>query len=249
MGLRKTILRGLVKNYYQNKAIKYAGLRSPWRIKNRRNAYGDVIEDAIDLAPKFDEAQWESGVQDTLDWAEGQAGNAGQITLINDYLSPKVIQYCVEIEEDFDPEEFVNLMQEELGDTYYYAINEIIDEISLMLDELRDACHQSFLENAAFRLGTGFGHAFLYVSTPNRQYANMASALAAYGNARVRNGYRTTNTPAGRAFNSEKNRQALIKKYGKGPTQPWKSASGMDMVPGYAAYQQAAARNGKIIKP
>jgi hypothetical protein len=247
MGLRRTILRPLIKNYYQRKAVKYAGLRSPWRIKNRRNAYGDVIEDAIDLAPKFDEAQWESGVRDILDWAEGQAGNAGQITLINDYLSPKVIQYCAEIEEDFDPEEFVNLMQEELGDTYYYAINEIIDEMSLMLDQLRDACHQSFLENAAWRLGVGFGSMFM--STPNRQYPSMAHAFAAYQTARLKNGYRTTDTPAGRAFNSERNRQSFIKRYGPGPTKPWKSASGMEMMPGYAAYQQAAARNGRIIKP
>jgi hypothetical protein len=249
MGLRRTIIRGLSKNYYQNKAIKYAGLRSPWKIKNRRNAYGDIIEDAVDLAPKFDEAQWESGVQDILNWAEGQAGNPGQVTLINDYLSPKVIQYCAEIEEDFDPEEFVNLMQEELGDTYYYAINEIIDEMSLMLDELRDACHQSFMENLAFRSATGFSYAFMHASTPHRQYANMASAFAAYDGARVRNGYRSTDTAAGRAFNSEKNRQNLIRRFGSGPTRAWKSASGMEMVPGYAAYQQAAARNGKIIKP
>ena len=249
MGLRKTIIRSLAKNYYQNKATKYAGLRYPWKIKNRRNAYGDVIEDALDLAPRFDEAEWESGVQDILSWAEGQAGNPGQVTLINDYLSPKVIQYCAEIEQDFDPEEFVNLMQQELGDTYYYAINEIIDEMALMLDELRDACHQSFLENAAFRLGTGFRTLFMHTPTPNRQYANMAAAFAAYETARIRNGYKTTDTPEGRAFNSEKNRQSLIKRFGTGPTKAWRSASGMDMVPGYAAYQQAAARNGRIIKP
>ncbi|CAB4159853.1 hypothetical protein UFOVP721_5 [uncultured Caudovirales phage] len=251
MGLRKTIIRGLVKSYYQKKAIKYAGLRSPWRVQSRRrsNAFGDIIEDAIDLAPQFDEAQWESGVADLLNFAEGQAGNAGQTTLIVDYLSPKAIEYCQLTQQDYDPEEFISTMKDELGDSYYNAISEIIDDLAQQIDELRDACHQSFLENAAFRLGTGFGYAFMHANTPNRQYGNMASAFAAYGQAAARNGYRTSGSAADARFNSEKNRQNLIKKFGKGPTQPWKSASGMDMVPGYAGYQQAAARNNRIIKP
>ena len=242
------LFRFLLRRALRSSYRKY-GLRNLQRIKGRNRNGGLGLDDAIDLAPKFDEQAWEEGINDILSWAEDQAGNAGQVTLIVDYLSPKVLDYCEFTQEEYDPEEFVSVMQDELGDTYYYAINEIIDEMSLMLDELRDACHQSFLENAAFRLGNPFGYASLYISTPNRQYRNMATAIAAYGNARIANGYRSTDTPAGRAFNSEKNRQNLIRRLGPGPTKAWRSASGMDRVPGYAAYQQAAARNGKIINP
>jgi hypothetical protein len=222
------------------------GLKNLSRIRGR-GRFG--AEDAFNLAPKFDENAWEEGINDILSWAEDQAGNPGQVTLIVEYLSPKVLDYCQVTQEEYDPEEFVSLMQDELGDTYYYAINEIIDEMALMLDELRDACHQSFLENAAFRLGMGFGSAASYLSTPSRVYSSNAAAFASYQSSAIRRGYRITDTATSRAFNSEKNRQSLIKRFGTGPTKAWKSASGLDSTPGYAAYQQAAARNGKIIKP
>lgn len=214
------------------------GLKNLSRIRGRG---GFGAEDALDLLPRFDEQAWEEGINDILSWAEDQAGNAGQVTLIVDYLSPKVLDYCELTQEEYDPTEFVNVMQDELGDTYYNAINEIIDEMASMLDELRDACHQSFMENLAFRFGTG--------GASSRIYGSQENALRIYEAARIRNGYRTTETAAGRAFNSEKNRQSLIKRFGTGPTKAWRSASGMDRMPGYAAYQQAAARNGKIIKP
>jgi hypothetical protein len=206
-------------------------------------------EDGLELIPRFDEQAWEEGVNDVLSWALDQAGNAGQETLITDYLAPKVLDYCEYTQEEYNPEEFVRVMQDELGDTYYYAINEIIDEMALMIDELRDAVHQSFLENAAFALGNPFGYAALYASTRNRQYANNAAALLNYDAAAIRNGYRSATSSAGRKYNRELNRQKLIKQFGSGRTRAWKSASGMENNPGYASYKAAAARNGKIINP
>lgn len=235
------------------------GLKNLSRVKGRGSQF-DAL-DAYDVAPKFDEQAWEEGINDTLSWAEDQAGNAGQTTLIVDYLSPKVLDYCELTQEEYDPDEFVSVMQDELGDDYYYAINLIIDEMASMLDELRDACHQSFIENVANNILFGSNRAARYASkyafgagrylpTPNRQYANMDTALRSYQQAAIRNGYKTPTTAANRSFNKEKNRQWLIQRFGTGKTQAFGgSASGLERNPGYAAYQQAAARNGKIIKP
>lgn len=220
------LLRFILRGVFRSNGIK----KNLSRIRGR-SRFG--AEDAFRLSPKFDEQAWEEGVNDILSWAEDEAGNAGQVTLIVDYLSPKVLDYCELTQEEFDPEEFVSVMQDELGDTYYYAINEIIDEMALMLDELREACHQSFMENFASRF-----------SNPST-----VAAAANYQALAIRRGYRSTDTAAGRKFNSEKNRQNLIRRFGSGPTKAWRSSSGMDRAPGYAAYQQAAARNGKIIKP
>lgn len=233
------------------------------------------FEDLADIGsslPRFDSNQWESGVADVLSWAEDQAGNAGQITLIKDYLTDPVEAYCAEKEEEYDPTEFVNTMRDELGDTYYYAINEIIDEMSQYLDELRDACHQSLGEGAAglfgFVSGVNAGirrgisnynrsryrsrasFNTMYAPTMDRQYSNMSTAMNAYWAAATRNGYKLPTTADNRQYNKEKNRQWLITRFGKGPTKAFGgSASGMEKLPGYAAYQQAAARNGVILKP
>jgi len=134
--LIRFLLRRAMRGSY-----RAAGLKNLSRVRGRRGYNGSLIEDAIDLAPRFDEQAWEEGVNDILSWAEDQAGNPGQTTLIVDYLSPKVLDYCELTQEEYDPEEFVDVMKDELGDDYYYAINEIIDEMSNMLDELRDACH------------------------------------------------------------------------------------------------------------
>lgn len=220
------------------------GLRNLSRVRGRR---GFGAEDALDLAPQFDEQSWEEGVNDILSWAEDQAGNAGQTTLIVDEFSPKALDYCELTQEEYDPDEFVNVMQDELGDIYYNAINLIIDEVAEMLDELRDACHQSFMENAVDRLMFGSGR---FLATPRNVYSNTATALFNYQAAAARNGYRTGGTTADNRFNREKNRQFLIKRFGKGKTKAFGgSASGLDRMPGYSAYQQAAARNGKIIRP
>jgi hypothetical protein len=239
--LIRFLLRRALRSSYRS-----AGLKNLSRIRGR-GGYG--IEDLLDIAPKFDEQAWEEGINEILSWAEDQAGNAGQTTLIVDYLTPKVLDYCEFTQEEYDPDEFVDVMKDELGDDYYYAINEIIDEMAFMLDELRDACHQSFLENLAFRISNPFGYASLYVSTPTRQYSSNAAALFNYRAASIRNGYKAPTTAANRAYNSERKRRELIKRFGAGPTKPLSSRSGMENMPGYAAYQQAAARNGKIIKP
>lgn len=243
------LIRFLIRRAIRGSYRSY-GLKNLSRVKGRRGYNGSLVEDAIDLAPRFDEQAWEEGVNDILSWAEDQAGNAGQTTLIVDYLSPKVLDYCELTQEEYDPDEFVDVMKDELGDDYYYAINEIIDEMSLMLDELRDACHESFLENVASRLQSGFRSTSAFFSTPNRVYSSYGAAYSNYQAAAARNGYRIGTSSADAKFNANKRRQSLIQRFGTGPTKPFGSSkSGMESMPGYAAYQQAAARNGKIIKP
>jgi hypothetical protein len=247
------LLRFILRGVFRSNGIK----KNLSRIKGR-SRFG--AEDAIDLAPRFDQQAWEEGVQETLSWAVDQAGNPGQTTLLEDFLTPKALDYCEITQEEFDPEEYVSVMKDELGDDYYFAINEIIDETALMLDELREECHTSLMENVGYRMMSGSAAAGRYASkyafgagrylpTPYRAHSNMDTAIRSYQAAAIRRGYKSTDTAAGRAFNSEKNRQNLIKRFGSGPTKAFRSSSGMDRAPGYAAYQQAAARNGKIIKP
>jgi hypothetical protein len=249
------IVRFILRRAFRHNGLKYAS-----SIRGRRGYNGSLVEDAIDLAPKFDEQAWEEGVQETLSWAVDQAGNPGQTTLLEDFFTPKALDYCEITQEDFDPEEFVSIIKDDLGDDYYFAINEIIDETAQMLDELREECHTSFIENLAYRMMFGsaaagryatkyaFG-AGRYLPTPGGVYANMDTAIRAYEIAAARNGYKSTSTPEGRSYNREKNRQWLIQRFGSGKTQPVTSRSGMENMPGYAAYQKAAARNGKIIRP
>ena len=247
MGWKTSLVRGLIR-YGERKAIKYAGLRNSYGIGK-----GSIVQDIgniLDYAPQFDENSWESGCQDILNAAVDKAGNAGQETLIQDYFEPKALEYCRLAQQDFDSADFIEKMGNELGDTYYYAINEIIAETADQLDELRDSCDQSFMENVMFnKFGHIAGFTYLYRNTNNRMYGNMNSAIQAYSQAAVRNGYKTGDSSYASKYNLEKNRQSLISRFGSGRTIPWRSSSGMENVPGYAAYQAAAKRNGKIINP
>jgi hypothetical protein len=234
MGLARVIIRRLLVP------------RALPRTRIGRQSWLDEVEDLLDIyqiSPKFDENYWESTYTDVIESMVQFAGNPGQQTLLTDYFPDPAKAYCSTAEKDYDPVAFVNYVQARLGDTYYYAINEIIDECSLILQEVWDQSKQTLMEGL---FGQSFGTDF---STVNRIYGSNRDALASYQAAAARNGDRTGNSPEDNKFNAEKRRQSLIKRFGSGPTKPLSSRSGMENIPAYAAYQQAAARNGKIIKP
>lgn len=207
------------------------------KVRPGSRAFGDISN----RTGYLDDNLWEESYTEVIESQVDKAGNAGQTTLLgDDYFGNYAKDYCKIYGKDYNPEEFVSYVKNLLGDDYYNAINEIIDECS---EELYEAWDYSFAgDNIGEKL---FGS----LSTPTRVYGSGAGAMANYQAAAARNGYRNTDTAAGRRFNSEKNRQSLIQRFGAGPTKAWRSGSGMDKTPGYSAYQQAAARNGKIIKP
>lgn len=223
------------------------GSRTLNRISRRSRGYDSLsqvfgdINNAGSKTGYLDDNLWEEAYTDVIDSQQDKAGNAGQETLLSDdYFGGHAKEYCKLNGKDYNAEDFVSYVKNHLGDDYYYAINEIIDECS---DELYEAWDNSYAgDNIGEKLFGNF-------STPTRVYSSYGAALANYQAAAIRNGYKLPTSAANMAYNSEKNRQNLIKRFGAGPTKAWRSASGMDSVPGYAAYQQAAARNGKIIKP
>lgn len=219
-------------------------------LRNRResggyNSLSEAFGDVTSRTGYLDDNLWEEAYTEVIESQVDKAGNAGQTTLLgDDYFGNYAKDYCRDNGKDYNPEEFISYVKNLLGDDYYNAINEIIDECS---EELYEAWDDSYAgDNMGEKLFNSLSSVRL---TNNRVFRSNASALSNYQAAASRNGYRSTNTAAGRAYNSEKNRQSLIKRFGSGPTKAWRSASGMDRSPGYGAYQQAAARNGKIIKP
>lgn len=117
----------------------------------------------------FNNELWESHYTEIIENQVDKAGNSGQETLLEEteYFPSPALEYCKENGKDYDPEKFVDFVKNDLGDTYYYAINEIIDECS---QELLEAWDDAFA-------GDGMGD-FLY--NERRAYGNFANALNVY---------------------------------------------------------------------
>jgi len=110
----------------------------------------------------FNEQLWEEYYYEVIDSQMDKAGNAGQETLLGeDYFAGSAKRHCMEVGKDYNPQNFVNRMQYELGDNYFYAINEIIEECSI---ELLDAL-------IAAITGDQFG---------KTAYGNLSNALSIY---------------------------------------------------------------------
>lgn len=231
MGLARFLIRNLARSA-SRRALSSRGARNYSAL--------DEIEDLADLyalSPQFDEKGWEEGYTEVIESMVEYAGNPGQETLLTDYFPGPAKRYCSEAEQDYDPEAFVDYVKFDLGDTYYNAISQIIDECSLILHEVWDQNYQNdnFLEVL-------FGGADRY--TPGRTFSSMRQALDHYTYARAANGYRIADTAANRRYNSEKNRQALIKRFGSGPTKAWKGLTGIESTPGFNSYSTQMIANG-----
>ena len=241
MGVSRYLIRGLVKAYRRDLLRKTLAAKA----RRARRSWLDDLENTADiysLTPQFDERGWEEGYTEVIDSMVELAGNAGQETLLTDYFPDPAKDYCRRTEQDYDPDEFIQYVKVDLGDTYYYAINEIIDECASILTEVWDMNYQN--DNPLeWLVGSGDR------STPGRIFESNSAALRAYQTNMARNGYLTGGGSAASAVNRQINRNYLIQRFGSGTTQAWRSSSGLERTPGYAAYQQAAARNGKIIKP
>jgi len=87
---------------------------------------------------------WEEYSTEVIEAQIDKAGNAGQETLLgDDYFIKHAIDFCETVTDDYDDRAFLSYMENELGDTYYNAINEIIEECSQELLEAWDAAYSN----------------------------------------------------------------------------------------------------------
>lgn len=97
---------------------------------------------SLRLGDNFDEGLWEEAYTEIIAAQEEKAGNSGQETLLGEqqYFPGYAENYCQLNAEDYDPAEFVSRVSSDLGDDYYNAIREIIDECAVELEEAWAQC-------------------------------------------------------------------------------------------------------------
>jgi hypothetical protein len=109
----------------------FRGLSATRRVSARLSGGGDNNG-------YFSREQWEYHYPDVLDNAKAKAGNAGQETILNDYWYPAAEEYCDQFGESFDRQDFLNYINNEIGDDKYNAVNiiseEAADELELFWD-------------------------------------------------------------------------------------------------------------------
>jgi hypothetical protein len=100
------------------------------------------VGSSLRLYENFDEQLWEENYTEIIAAQEEKAGNAGQETLLGEqqYFPGYAENYCSLYAEDYDPAGFVSRVRSDLGDDYYNAIREIIDECATELEEAWAQC-------------------------------------------------------------------------------------------------------------
>lgn len=144
----------------------------------------------LDNLKTFDEQLWEESYTEIIAAQEEKAGNSGQTTLLSEeqYFPGYATEYCKEESEEYDPVEFVSEVSNDLGDYYYNAIREIIDECA---DELLEAWAQCWSDGEGGDLLTSaldFGGFY----NKNTVYGTFGNAMRFY-NARATAKFGTVN--------------------------------------------------------
>jgi hypothetical protein len=134
----------------------------------------------LDNLKTFDEGQWEESYTEIIAAQEEKAGNSGQTTLLSEeqYFPGYATEYCKQESEEYDPADFVETMSSDLGDDYYNAIREIIDECA---DELLEAWAQCWSDGEGGDLLTSaldFGGFY----NKNTVYGSFGNAMVVYNN-------------------------------------------------------------------
>lgn len=177
----------------------------------------------------LDEGLWEQNSSEVIEAQIDKAGNSGQETLLGpDYFQNSAKDFCRTVTKGYDPEAFVSYVKNDLGDTYYYAINEIIDECA---EELLEAWDSSYG-------GDGLGEKLfgIYQGGSNRVYGSFANAVANYSANAARNYGTNWNTNAGAAARNRETATKFLAANPRGTARPTMAS---------ASYIAAAARNGK----
>ena len=131
--------------------------------KSSRNIHISTVKSnigsALRLSENFDEQLWEEAYTEIIAAQEEKAGNAGQTTLLSEqqYFPGYAENYCSVNGEDYDPAEFVSTLSNDLGDNYYNAIREIIDECAVELEEAWAQCFSDGEGGDLFTSALDFG--------------------------------------------------------------------------------------------
>ena len=139
------IIRGIIGGAIR-KGLR--GYKSPYKKpgKSSTDRYISTarsnIGSSLRLGDNFNEELWEEAYTEIIAAQEEKAGNAGQTTLLSEqqYFPGYAENYCQLYGEDYDPQEFVSRVSSDLGDDYYNAIREIIDECAEELEEAWAQC-------------------------------------------------------------------------------------------------------------
>ena len=142
----------------------------------------------LDNLKTFDEGQWEESYTEIIAAQEEKAGNSGQTTLLSqeEYFPGKATDYCKFNGEEYDGTQFVDSMQNDLGDDYYNAIREIIDECADELTEAWAQCWQDEeggdLLTSALDFGGFYSKYTVYGTFGNARTIYQNRAAARFGN-------------------------------------------------------------------
>lgn len=86
----------------------------------------------------FNPEEWESSYPEILDDATYKAGNPGQDTILNEYWLDAAEEFCQNYDdynEGFSRDDFINYINDNIGDDKYEAVSEITDEASWELEQ------------------------------------------------------------------------------------------------------------------
>ena len=116
-----------------------------------RRIVGNSVKSSVrfnfDGSPRgggLDNSLWEEYSTEVIEAQIDKAGNAGQETLLgDDYFIKHAQDYCRENGDDYNPEAFVQYLENQLGSDYFNAINIIIEECSEELFEAWDAAYSN----------------------------------------------------------------------------------------------------------
>ena len=202
MGLRRSIFRRALRMMDNSNARSRRNATISYRYS--RTGFGDGDSSR---QKKWHEDIWEQGYLEVIGYQAQKAGNSGQETLLGEeeYFPQAAKFFCMSSQQNYDAERFVAYVKQDLGDTYYYAINEIIDECSDELYEVWDMAYQNEdIGEKLFGLNSSF-------STPSRLYSSNAAALAAYSSRATARGYDLSGRAGSNATNMALNRASIVK--------------------------------------
>lgn len=83
----------------------------------------------------FSEPNWESNYTEILKRQQEKAGNSGQESILSGDFFDGGSEYCRESGEDYNAEDFVNFLEDYLGESKFNAISEIIADCAVEMYE------------------------------------------------------------------------------------------------------------------
>lgn len=222
--MRRSLIRYVVRQYVGSRRVaKMFNRRGFGSLFDAYSSYKNVTNGHLD------QNLWEQNSAEVIENQISKAGNPGQETLLGpEYFEKSAKEFCRTVTKDYNPERFVSYVRADLGDTYYYAINEIIDECA---EELLEAWDSSYG-------GDGLGEKLfgVYQGGSNRVYGSFANAVANYSaRATARYGSNWNTNAAANARSAATARKFLA-------ANPRGTARTSFVS---AQYRAAAARNGK----